>query len=210
MQIVYRVDGGRQLREHELDHLPGYRGATPVRVGNAASGQIQLDVFGELMDSFDVLAKAGIERTSRVIEVETAIVQHLEAVWDQPSADIWENRGEPQLYTYSQAMAWVGIDRFVRAHERTDQVDPDLVGRLKTLRDTIHRTVCERGYSNDLGCFVQHYGADTLDASLLLLPLVGFLPADDPRISAHDRGDRARPDGRRPRAAQGAKPRWAG
>jgi len=183
MQIVYRVDGGRQLLEYELDHLPGYRGATPVRVGNAASGQAQLDVFGELMDSFDVLAKAGIERSPRVIEVETAIVRHLETVWDQPTADIWESRGEPQLYTYSQAMAWVGIDRFVRAHVGTAQVDPALIGRLKVLKDTIHRSVCERGYSSELGHFVQHYGADALDASLLLLPLVGFLPADDPRIA---------------------------
>jgi GH15 family glucan-1,4-alpha-glucosidase len=182
MQIVYRIDGGRRLREYEIDHLPGYGGAKPVRVGNAASGQTQLDVFGELMDSFDVLAKAGIERSARVIEVETAIVRHLETAWDQPGADIWENRGEPKLYTYSQAMAWVGIDRFIRAHEGTDAVDPALIGRLRTLRETIHRTVCERGYSAERGHFVQHYGSETVDASLLLLPLVRFLPADDPRI----------------------------
>jgi len=183
MQIVYRIDGGRQLREYQIDHLPGYRGATPVRVGNAASGQTQLDVFGELMDSFDVLAKAGIARTPRVIEVEAAVVEHLETAWDRPGAGIWESRGEPQIHTYSQVMAWVGIDRFVKAHDRSDQIDPDLLGRLKALRDHIHRTICERGYSSELGHFVQHYGADTLDASLLLLPLVGFLSADDPRIT---------------------------
>ena len=183
MQIVYRIDGGQRLAEYELDALPGYQGATPVRVGNAASGQTQIDVFGELMDSFAVLAKAGIERTPRVVEVETAIVQHLEKVWDQPSADIWESRGDPQCYTYSQAMAWVGVTRFLAAHAEDDQVDRALVARLRELSATIHRTVCERGYNSDLGHFVQSHGGDTLDASLLLLPLVGFLPADDPRIA---------------------------
>ena len=182
MQIVYRIDGGRRLPEHELDGLPGYQGATPVRVGNAASGQTQLDVYGELMDSFDVAAKAGIERTPRVVEVETAIVEHLEKVWDQPSADLWENRGEPRCYTYSQVMAWVGITRFVAAHADDDRIDRALIARLQDLGAAIHRAVCEQGYSSDLGHFVKSNGGDSLDASLLLLPLVGFLPADDPRI----------------------------
>ena len=183
MQFVYRIDGGRRLDEYELHGLPGYQGATPVRVGNAASGQTQIDVFGELMDSFDVLAKAGIERTPRVVEVETAIVEHLEKVWDQPSADLWESRGDPQRYTYSQAMACVGVSRFLAAHGNDDRVDRALVARPEGLRDLIHRTVCERGYRSDLGRFVQSYGGDALDASLLLLPLVGFLPVDDPRIA---------------------------
>ena len=112
---------------------PAIRASTPVRIGNAASGQTQLDVFGELMDSFAVLAKAGIERTPRVVEVETAIVEHLEKVWDQPSADIWESRGDPQCYTYSQAMAWVGVTRFLAAHANDDQVDRALIARLKEL-----------------------------------------------------------------------------
>ena len=183
MQIVYRIDGGRRLPERKLDDLPGYRGATPVRVGNAASGQTQLDVFGELMDSFDVLAKAGIARTPRVIEVEIAIVEHLAKVWDKPSSDIWESRGQPQCYTFSQVMAWVGIDRFLAAHRHSDTIDPALIARLDALEKTVHRTICERGYSSDRDHFVQHYGSETLDASLLLLPLVGFLPADDPRIA---------------------------
>jgi GH15 family glucan-1,4-alpha-glucosidase len=183
MQIVYRIDGGRLLSERELDGLPGYQGSAPVRVGNAASGQTQLDVFGELMDSFHVLAKAGIERTPRVVAVETAIVQHLEKVWDQPSADIWESRGDRRCYTYSQAMAWVGVTRFLAAHASDVQMDRGLIARLKELSEVIHRTVCERGFSSDLGHFVQHYGGDALDASLLLLPLVGFLPIDDPRIA---------------------------
>jgi GH15 family glucan-1,4-alpha-glucosidase len=184
MQIVYRVDGGRHLAEHEIDGLPGYRGARPVRIGNAASRQTQLDVFGELMDSFDVLAKGGIARTPRVIEIETAVVRHLETVWDQPGADIWENRGEPKRYTYSQVMAWVGIDRFLKAHQHDGDVDPELIGRLPALRAKIHHTICERGYSSDQGHFVQSYEGDTLDASLLMLPLVGFLPVDDPRIAS--------------------------
>ncbi len=184
MQIVYRIEGRHHLPEYEFDGLPGYQGATPDRIGNAASGQTQLDVFGELMDSFDVLAKAGIERTPRIVEVETAIVKHLERVWDQPSADIWESRGDRQCYTYSQVMAWVGVTRFLAAHANDDQVDRALIARLEKLSEVIHRTVCERGYSSDLGHFVQHYSSDTLDASLLLLPLVGFLPVDDPRIAS--------------------------
>ena len=173
MQIVYRIDGGRRLAEQELDGLPGYRGAKPVRIGNAASGQTQLDVFGELMDSFDVLAKAGIARTPRVVEIEIAIVRHLETAWNQPSADIWETRGEPKLYTYSLVMAWVGLDRFLKAHQECTDIDPALIGRLKALEATIHHTICERGYSSDRRHFVQHFESEILDASLLLLPLVG-------------------------------------
>jgi len=183
LQIVYRVNGRRNLREHEFDALPGYQGSAPVRIGNAASGQKQLDVFGELMDSFDVLAKAGIARSPRVVDIETAIVEHLEKVWHQASADLWESRGDPQCYTYSQVMAWVGITRFTRAHAGNAQVDRALIARLQVLGETIHSTVCERGYSSDLGHFVQHYGGHTLDASLLLLPIVGFLPIEDRRIA---------------------------
>ena len=184
MQIVYRTDGGRMLLERDLAALPGYQGATPVCIGNAAAGQTQLDVFGELMDSFDVLAKAGIERTPRVVQVETAVASHLANVWDQPSADIWENRADPQCYTYSQVMAWVGITRFVAAHASDDQADRALFARLEDLSGVIHRTVCERGFNTDLGHFVQHYGGTNLDASLLLLPLVGFLPIDDPHVAS--------------------------
>jgi GH15 family glucan-1,4-alpha-glucosidase len=182
MQIVYRIDGGARLPEYECDALPGYQGASPVRIGNAASGQTQLDVFGELLDSFEVLAKAGIDRTPRIVEVEIAIVEHLEKVWSQPSADIWENRGEQRRYTYSQVMAWVGVTRFATAHANNDRVDHALVDRLKALGELIHHTVCERGYSDELGRFVAYFDGDALDASLLLLPLVGFLPAQDPRI----------------------------
>ncbi len=182
MQIVYRIDGGRELPERMLDWLPGYRGARPVLAGNAAHCQTQLDVYGELMDGFDVLAKAGIERSARVIEIETVVARHLEQVWDQPSSDIWETRGPPQCYTYSQVMAWVGIDRFVKAHAGTGRVDVELIARLGKLRDTIHTNICERCYSSAQGHFVKYEGSDALDASLLMLPLLGFLPIDDARI----------------------------
>ena len=143
MQIVYRIDGRRRMSEYEMDGLPGYQGATPVRIGNAAAGQTQLDVFGELMDSFDVLAKAGIERTARIVELETAIVEHIEKVWDQPSADIWENRVERHCYTYSQVMAWVGVTRFVAAHANDSQVDRALLARLQKL-SAVHPSYCLR------------------------------------------------------------------
>ena len=183
LQIVYRTDGGRRLPEYEADWLPGYRGARPVRIGNAASGQTQLDVFGELMDSFHVATKGGVPRQQRGLEVETALVEHLEGVWDKPGSDIWESRGDPKCYTYSQAMAWVGVDRFLKSDETLHFADAALVGRLRGLCGTIHETVCERGFSVSKGHFIQHYGSEALDASLLLLPLVGFLPADDPRMA---------------------------
>ena len=183
MQIVYCVDGSRRLTEYEAEWLKGYGGAKPVLIGNAASTQTQLDVYGELMDSFHVASRAGIARERRGIEVEMALVEHLESVWDEPGADIWESRGDPERYTYSQAMAWVGVDRFLKGSETHGAADDALIGRLQLLRSNIHNTVCDRGYSSDYGHFVQHYGSDTLDASLLLLPLVGFLPADDPRIA---------------------------
>ena len=183
MQIVYRLDGGRHLPESAADWLPGFEGARPVRIGNAASGQSQLDVYGELLDSFHLASRAGIARERRGLEVETALVKHLESVWDRPGADIWESRGEPRRYTYSQAMAWVGIDRFLDGAATHDGADPALLRRLGGLRQQIHETVCARGYDSGRGHFVQHYGGDALDASLLLLPLVKFLPATDPRMA---------------------------
>ena len=183
MRIMYRIDGGRRLQEYEATWLKGHGGAKPVLVGNAASDQTQLDVYGELIDSFHVGARAGVERTSRDIAVEIALIEYLEGAWDKPGADIWESRGDPGCYTYSQAMAWVGINHFVESDVMRAAAGDELVGRMRGLREQIHRTVCERGYSSSLGHFVQRYDGDALDASLLLLPLVGFLPADDPRIA---------------------------
>jgi len=183
MRIMYRIDGGRRLQEYEATWLKGHGGAKPVLVGNAASDQTQLDVYGELIDSFHVGARAGVERTPRDIAVEIALIEYLEGAWDKPGADIWESRGDPGCYTYSQAMAWVGINHFVESDVMRAAAGDELVGRMRGLRTQIHQTVCERGYSASAGHFVQRYDGETLDASLLLLPLVGFLPADDPRIA---------------------------
>ena len=184
MQIMYRVDGSRRLPEFKADWLPGYQGARPVLVGNAASGQVQLDVYGELLNGFHVAARGGIERCDRGVEVETALVHRLEQVWDKPGSDIWETRGEGQRYTYSQAMAWVGIDGFLKGAETRKHADPDLLVRLAGVRDLIHAEVCARGFDQGRNRFVREFGGSALDASLLILPLVGFLPADDPRMSA--------------------------
>ncbi|OWK29416.1 glycoside hydrolase family 15 protein [Sphingomonas dokdonensis] len=183
MRIMYRIDGGRRLQEYEATWLSGHGGARPVLVGNAASEQTQLDVYGELIDSFHVGARAGVERTPRDIAVEIALIEYLEGAWDKPGADIWESRGDPGCYTYSQAMAWVGINHFVESETMRAAAGDELVGRMRGLRKQIHQTVCDRGYSAERGHFVQRYDGTALDASLLLLPLVGFLPADDPRIA---------------------------
>ncbi len=183
MQIMYRLDGSRRLPEFEADWLPGYQGARPVLVGNAASGQIQLDVYGELLDGFHVAVRGGIERSDRGVEVETALVLHLEQVWDKPGSDIWETRGEGKRYTLSQAMAWVGLERFLKGATEK-HADPDMLARLAGVRDLIHAEVCARGFDAGRNRFVREFGGHALDASLLMLPLVGFLPATDPRMQA--------------------------
>ena len=183
MQIMYRLDGSRRLPEFEADWLPGYHGARPVLVGNAASGQIQLDVYGELLDGFHVAVRGGIERSDRGVEVETALVLHLEQVWDKPGSDIWETRGEGKRYTLSQAMAWVGLERFLKGATEK-HADPDMLARLAGVRDLIHAEVCARGFDAGRNRFVREFGGHALDASLLMLPLVGFLPATDPRMQA--------------------------
>ncbi len=183
MQIVYRVDGGRRLSEWEVKWLPGYEGSKPVLVGNEAASQRQLGVYGELLDSMHVAASGGVERTARDIEVEAALVHYLESIWDKPGADIWESRGDPHCYTFSQAMAWVGVTQFLRGARTHEAVDGDAIRRLEALRETIYATVCAKGFDAGRGHFVDYYGSDKLDASLLLLPIVGFLPADDPRMA---------------------------
>ena len=182
MRIMYRIDGSRRLAEYEATWLSGHDGARPVLVGNAASNQTQLDVYGELIDSLHVGERAGVKRTSRDITVEIALIEYLEGAWDKPGADIWESRDDPGCYTYSQAMAWVGINHFVESDVMRAAAPDELIGRMRGLRAHIHQTVCERGFSTSGGHFVQRYDGEALDASLLLLPLVGFLPADDPRI----------------------------
>jgi GH15 family glucan-1,4-alpha-glucosidase len=181
MRIMYRIDGGRHLNEWTVDWLPGFNHTAPVRVGNAAAAQHQIDVIGELLDSLALCARAGLPSTSHTAEMQRALVRHLEATWQSTGHGIWEARSEARHYTYSKAMAWAGLDRFIRG-PGAESCDPTERARLAALRDRIHGEICSEGFHPGLGSFVQHYGGQELDASLLLLPLIGFLPIDDPRI----------------------------
>jgi GH15 family glucan-1,4-alpha-glucosidase len=183
MQIMYRLDGGRHLDEYRIDELPGYRDARPVLVGNAAAKQHQIDVYGEVLDCLDLARRAGIPITPHHVAVERRIVDHLEAVWNTPGSGVWESRGHPRQYTYSKAMAWAGFDRALRDGEASGAA-PERLERLRALRDEVHADACREGWNEGLGTFTQAYGNEALDASLLLMPLVGFLPADEPRMAA--------------------------
>ncbi|WP_428392525.1 glycoside hydrolase family 15 protein [Lichenicoccus sp.] len=184
MRIMYRVDGARHLNEWTADTLPGYRFSTPVHIGNAASTQHQIDVFGEVLDCLHLARVGGIPGSKQERDVTIAIAEHLLKVWNSEGSGVWESRGELRQYTYSKAMAWVGVDRVLKLlqGEQNDGGDAKLIERLSAARKTIHDEVCREGWHSGLGSFTQHYGGQALDASLLLLPLVGFLPADDPRI----------------------------
>jgi GH15 family glucan-1,4-alpha-glucosidase len=184
MRIMYRVDGARHIPEWEVEWLGGYDHAKPVRIGNAASTQHQADVYGELIDAVHLASLAGIKPTQRCIEVATKIIEHVEKTWNKPDAGLWESRGEPRYYVYSHAMAWVAVDRFLKLPEARDHAGLERVKHWEALRDTIHAEVCHEGFNPGLGRFTEYYGGQTLDACLLLLPLVKFLPIDDPRITA--------------------------
>ena len=181
---MYRVDGSRHVNEWSVDWLSGYRWARPVRVGNAAAAQRQIDVLGEVIDTMDLSTRAGLEPSRQLQHVARAIAERIEAIWQEPGQGVWESRGESRQYTYSKVMAWAGVDRFIRNKAMHGAADPDVLRRLEALRSRIHQEVCAEGYHTGLGTFVQHYGGETLDGSLLLMPLVGFLPADDPRMAA--------------------------
>ncbi len=180
LQIMYGVAGERRLTEFEVPWLPGYEGSTPVRIGNAASGQLQLDVYGEVLDALYVGRRAGLAADAASWGLECALVAHLEAIWDQPDDGIWEVRGGRKHFTHSKVMAWVAFDRMVRSAEEFGLEGP--VDHWRGIRDAIHRQVCDRGFDPEQQSFVQSYGATALDASLLLIPIVGFLPAADPRV----------------------------
>ncbi|WP_428374226.1 glycoside hydrolase family 15 protein [Lichenicoccus sp.] len=188
MRIMYRVDGSRHLSEWNVDTLAGYRYASPVRIGNAASTQHQIDVNGEVLNSLHLARLGGIEPTTQGRSMSLAIVRHLETVWNSEGSGVWESRDTPRQYTYSKVMAWVGVDRVLRMLEQdgpgSGDVDRTELERLEALRQTIHDEVCREGWNEGLGTFTQHYGGQEIDASLLLIPLVGFLPADDRRIAA--------------------------
>ena len=181
-QIMYGIQGERHLREWELDWLPGYEGAAPVRVGNAAHAQLQLDVFGEVMDAFHQAREGGLAESRQAWHLQRALLGQLETIWDQPDRGIWEVRGDPQHFTYSKVMAWVAVDRALKSAEQFRLEGP--LDRWRALRARIHDEVCRKGWSEARGSFVQAYGSALLDASLLQLPLVGFLPPDDPRVRA--------------------------
>jgi GH15 family glucan-1,4-alpha-glucosidase len=180
MQIMYGIMGQRRLLEWEAGWLPGYEGAQPVRVGNAAHAQLQLDVYGELIDAFYQSRLANLELDQGSWALARTIVEHVGDVWDQPDHGIWERRGERKHYVFSKVMTWVAIDRAIKGAERFGYDAP--LDRWCALRDTICRDICEKGFDIGQNTFVESYGSPLLDASLLLLPSVGFLPASDPRI----------------------------
>jgi GH15 family glucan-1,4-alpha-glucosidase len=180
LQIMYGVAGERRLTEFEISWLPGYEGSAPVRIGNAASGQIQLDVYGEVLDALYVARKAGLAQEEAGWALECALVGHLETIWEQPDDGIWEVRGGRRHFTHSKVMAWVAFDRVVRSAEEFGLEGP--LDRWRAVRDTIHRQVCDRGFDPTQNSFVQSFGATAVDASLLMIAMVGFLPAEDPRV----------------------------
>jgi GH15 family glucan-1,4-alpha-glucosidase len=179
-QILYGVAGERLLPEWELPWLPGYEGSAPVRVGNAASTQFQLDVYGEVADALHYARRVGLEPDENAWRVERAMIQFVESAWKDLDEGIWEVRGPRRLFTHSRVMAWVAVDRAVKAVERFGLEGP--VDRWRRLRRMIHDDVCRNGYDPSIGGFVQYYGSKLLDASLLMIPLVGFLPATDLRM----------------------------
>ncbi len=181
MQILYGVDGERRVEEQELPWLPGYEGSRPVRVGNAAHTQCQLDIYGEIMDAMYQAHRHGIPPDPAAWDLRKVLLDHLESIWQQPDDGIWEVRGPRRQFTHSKVMAWVAFDRAVK---RVEAAGGGPVERWKALRDRIHDDVCRHGYDASVGAFVQSYGSKDLDAALLMIPLVGFLPPTDPRVQS--------------------------
>ena len=179
-QILYGVGGQRRVAESELDWLPGYGGSTPVRVGNAAHKQFQLDVYGEVMDVLHQARVNGLDPNDHSWELQRTLMDFLEGAWDRPDDGIWEVRGPSRHFTHSKVLAWVAFDRAIQASERFGRPGP--VERWRRLRAEIHDEVCREGFNTDLNSFTQTYGSMELDASTLLIPILGFLPPDDPRV----------------------------
>jgi len=180
IQIMYGIRGERRLTEWEVPWLPGYEGSKPVRIGNAAHNQLQLDIFGEVMDALHQARKGGLADHEAGWDLQREFLKHLETIWREPDEGLWEIRGPRQHFTHSKAMAWVAFDRAIKSAEAFGL--PGEIDRWRLSREEIHNDVCTRGYDSDMGSFVQAYGAKQLDASLLLLPAIGFLPAQDARI----------------------------
>ena len=182
IQIMYGLGGERRLTEWEVPWLPGYENSAPVRIGNAAHNQRQLDIFGEVMDALHQARKGGIAGHEAGWDLEQALLEHLEKIWPERDNGIWEVRGGREHFTFSKVMAWVAFDRAIKSAESFKLPGP--VDHWRSLRDHIHNDVCERGFDNEVVSFVRAYGSKELDASLLLLPALGFLPPDDPRVRA--------------------------
>ncbi|GAA0370146.1 glycoside hydrolase family 15 protein [Actinoallomurus spadix] len=180
LQIMYGVAGERRLAEYELPWLPGYEDSRPVRVGNSASTQLQLDVFGEVADSLYLALNTGIQPERHAWSLQRALTEFLEGHWNDPDEGLWEVRGPRRHFVHSKVMTWVAVDRAVRMIETFDRQGP--LDKWRALRDEIHREVCAKGFDSDRGTFTQSYGSKELDAALLLIPRVGFLPPDDPRV----------------------------
>jgi GH15 family glucan-1,4-alpha-glucosidase len=182
MQIMYGVRGERRLDEYELPWLAGYEKSAPVRVGNAASEQFQLDVYGELLASMYRADRAGIKSSEADWRLLTALMRFLETKWQEPDYGIWEIRGQPQHFTHSKVMAWLAFDRAVKLVEHCGCEAAEHIARWRKIRDTIHAQVCERGYNTKKKAFTQVYNGEELDASFLMMPFVGFLPPTDERV----------------------------
>ena len=182
VQIMYGLKGERQLVEWQADWLPGYQNSRPVRVGNAAAVQVQLDIYGEMLDCFFQAQHSMNRHTEEDFRALVLLMEHLETIWMQPDEGIWETRGKPQHFTYSKMMAWVAFDRAVLLAEQLNYEAP--VDKWKKIRETLHTEICARAFNKKKNCFVRAYGSSQLDASLLLMPVVGFLPGTDPRVKA--------------------------
>ncbi|MEU7198798.1 glycoside hydrolase family 15 protein [Streptomyces sp. NPDC045470] len=181
LQIMYGLGGERRLPETELPWLGGYAGSTPVRIGNAAVEQRQLDVYGGVLDSFHIARVAGLPSKPHAWNIQRSLLDFLESHWREPDEGLWEVRGPRRHFVHSKIMAWVAADRAVRAVEARPELEGD-VDRWRAMRDEVHREVCEHGYDPERNTFTQSYGSDLLDAATLLIPRLGFLPADDPRV----------------------------
>lgn len=180
LQIMYGIAGERELGEAELDWLPGYENSGPVRVGNGAANQLQLDVYGEVTEALHLAHMTGLTRNDYAMGLQLKLIEYLEKHWEEPDEGIWEVRGPRRHFVHSKVMAWVAVDRTIKLVESGDVEGP--LERWHQLRDDIHRDVCERGYDKERNTFTQSYGSKELDASLLLIPQMGFLPPDDKRV----------------------------
>jgi GH15 family glucan-1,4-alpha-glucosidase len=183
---MYGLDGSRRLPEYELPWLSGYEGSQPVRVGNAAAEQLQLDVWGEVLDGLFLAREAGLAADTDAWDLQVALLDFLEGAWRQPDNGLWEMRGPRRHFVHSKVMAWVAFDRMVRAHRSSVRHGHGLPGDVdlwEARRDEIHADVCANGYNAEKNTFTQAYGGTELDASLLLIPRVGFLPGNDPRVA---------------------------